>query len=108
MHARLDAPVTPAEDEQVAGCGAVGVATTHQMNEALLLMPVAEVEPAPVDGHELRREGEPEVFGRERAALDLTGFDATARFLDRPRLRGKKPLGAANGWHGPTVWVGCP
>jgi len=78
------------------------------MNETLLFVTVGEVEPAPVDGHELRREGKPEVLGRERTALDLTGFDAPARFLDRARLRGKKPLGAASGWRGPTGWVGCP
>jgi hypothetical protein len=108
MDARLDAPVTTTEDQQVAGRGAVGGATTHQMHEALLLMTVAEVEPTPVDGHKLRRKGEPEVFGRERVALDLTGFDATARFLDRTRLRGKKPLGVTSGWRGPTAWVGCP
>ena len=108
VDARLDAPVATTETQQVAGCGAVGVTTTHQMNEPLFLVTVAEVEPAPADGHELSGEGEPEGFGRQRAALDLTGFDATARFLDRARLRGKKPLGAASGWRGPTELVGCP
>jgi hypothetical protein len=108
MHARLDTPVTTTEDQQVTGCSTVGVATTHQMNEALLLMAVGQIEPPSVDGHELSGEGEPEVFGRERTALDLTGFDAAARFLDRARLRGKRPLGAASGWRGPTEWVGYP
>jgi hypothetical protein len=108
MDARLDTPVTPTEDQQVAGCGARGVTTTHLMNEAFLLMTVAEVEPVPVDGHELSREREPEVLGRERTALNLTGFDATSRFLDRARLRGKKPLEAVSGWRDPTEWVDCP
>jgi len=102
MDAYLDTPVTSAKDEQVARVGAVGVATTHQMNEALLFMAVGEVEPVPVDGHELSGEGEAEVFGRERTALDLSGFNATACFLDRVGLRGKKPLGAASGWRDPT------
>lgn len=108
MDARLDAPVTTTEAKQIIWGGVVSVATTHQMNEPFFGMRVGEVVPVPVDGHELRGEGEPEGFRRERTALDLTGLDAPARFLNRARLRGKKPLGVASGSRDPTAWVGCP
>lgn len=107
VNARLDTPVPPTKGQEVGGGGVIRVATTDQMNESFLLMTVGEVDPAPVNGYQLSRKGEAEIFGRDRTALDLTRFDAPPYFLDRPRLRGKKPLGVTSGWHGPTEWVGC-
>ena len=108
MDTRLDAPVPATERQQVGGRGVAGVAAAHQMDEALLLVAVAEIEPVAMDGDELSGEREPEGLGGDAAALDLTGLDAAAAFLDRACLRGKRPPVAAGGSRGPATWAGCP
>jgi len=97
MDTRLDTPVPATESEQVGRCGVAGFATAHQMDEAILLVAVAEIESVAMHGDELSREREAEGLSGDTAALHFTGLDTTVPFLDRACLRGKKPPGAAGG-----------
>jgi hypothetical protein len=108
MHTRLDAPVPATEREQVGRRGVVGVAAAHQMDKAVLLVAVGEIKPVAMHGDELRGEREAEDLGGDPTALHLTGFDPATPFLDRARLRGKRPPVAAGGSHGPAARAGCP
>lgn len=78
MDPRFDTPVAAAEAQHVGGSGAVGVAATHQMEEAFFRVTVAEVEPVPPDGHKLGGEGESEGFSADRLALDFPCFNPAA------------------------------
>ena len=107
MDTRLDAPVSTTEGEQIGGRSVIGVATAHQMDEAVLLVTVGQIEAMAMHGDELSGEREAEGLGVDTAALHLTGLDTAATFFDRARFRGKRPPGAADGWRGPAAWAGC-
>ncbi len=108
MNTRLDPPVPATESEQVGWRGVAGIATAQQMDEALLLAAVGEIEAVAADGNQLSGEREAEGLGGDAAALDLTGLNPAVAFFDRARLRGKRPPGAAGGWRGPAAWAGYP
>jgi len=108
MDSGLDAPVSAAESEKISGCGVADVAAAHQMDEAILLVAVGQIESVAMHGDELSGEGEAKGLGGDAAALHLTGLDAAVPFLERARLRGKRPPVAAGGSRGPAAWAGCP
>lgn len=108
VHADFDAPVATTEREDVFWRGMLLVATGQHIDRALLLVPIAQVVPMPMDQRQLRREWKAEGFGFDRTALDFACFDPSAALFNRARLRGKRPPAAAGVRRGPAASAGCP
>lgn len=84
------------------------VATGQHIDEAFLLMLIAEVKPMTMNQRQLRREREAKGFSLDRAGLNLPAFNSPAFLFNRVRVRGKKTPAAAGVRRVPAASAGCP